>query len=115
MARNSAKNSAKFAHELSIRPAALGSYGTTASGNLVVDRYGYRLRSSRQHGIRYPLSFQVLAALQPVMDHSASDELILQGQNGLKFFVAFSLDRRTLASGSTDLTLNLWDVTGVHK
>jgi len=49
------------------------------------------------------------------MDHSASDELILQGQNGLKFFVAFSLDRRTLASGSADLTFNLWDVTGVHK
>jgi hypothetical protein len=42
MARNSAKNSAKFAHELSIRPAALGSYGTTASGNLVVDRTASR-------------------------------------------------------------------------
>jgi hypothetical protein len=38
MARNSAKNSAKFALELSIRPQAECSTGTAASGNLVVDR-----------------------------------------------------------------------------
>ena len=38
MARNSAKNSAKFALELSIRAQAECSSGTTASGNLVVDR-----------------------------------------------------------------------------
>ena len=38
MARNSAKNSAEFALELSIRPAAFGTAGPTASGNLVVDR-----------------------------------------------------------------------------
>jgi len=37
-ARNSAKNSAKFALELSIRPSAECSCDTTASGNLVVDR-----------------------------------------------------------------------------
>jgi hypothetical protein len=36
--RNSAKISAKFAFELSIKPAAFGTAGTTASGNLVVDR-----------------------------------------------------------------------------
>ena len=38
MARNSAKNSAKFALELRIRQIAFGSSGPTASGNLVVDR-----------------------------------------------------------------------------
>jgi hypothetical protein len=38
MARNSAKNSARFALELILRPSALGSYRTTAFGNLVVDR-----------------------------------------------------------------------------
>jgi hypothetical protein len=34
----SARNSAKFALELSIRPQAECSLGATASGNLVVDR-----------------------------------------------------------------------------
>jgi hypothetical protein len=38
MARNSAKNSAKFARKLSIRAGTECSYCTTASGNLVVDR-----------------------------------------------------------------------------
>jgi hypothetical protein len=43
MARNSAKNSAKFALELRIRQMAFGSSGPTASGNLVVDRTDAKL------------------------------------------------------------------------
>ena len=38
MARNSAKNSAKFARELRIWRMVFGPSGPTASGNLVVDR-----------------------------------------------------------------------------
>jgi hypothetical protein len=49
MARNSAKNSAKFALELTVRPSALGSYGTTASGNLVVDRTDVGFAQDRRH------------------------------------------------------------------
>lgn len=38
MARNSAKNSAKFALEFRIRQMAFSESGPAASGNLVVDR-----------------------------------------------------------------------------
>jgi hypothetical protein len=38
LARGLAKNSVKFALELILRPLALGSYCTTAPGNLVVNR-----------------------------------------------------------------------------
>jgi hypothetical protein len=49
MARNSAKNSAKFALELSIKPAAFGTAGPTASGNLVVDRTDKGFAQDQRH------------------------------------------------------------------
>jgi hypothetical protein len=58
MARNSAKNSAKFALELTLRPSVLGSNGTTASGNLVVDRTdkGFAQNHKRPSGMLRPES-----------------------------------------------------------
>jgi hypothetical protein len=47
MARNSAKNSAKFALEFRIRQMAFSESGPAASVNLVVDRTDAKIRSEK--------------------------------------------------------------------
>jgi hypothetical protein len=56
MARNSAKNSAKFARELSIRAVTECLYCTTASENLVVDRTHKEVVQNRWHLTEIPMS-----------------------------------------------------------
>jgi hypothetical protein len=55
MARNSAKNSAKFARELRAWQMACGPSGPTASGNLVVDRTEIGFAQDHRHLANAPI------------------------------------------------------------